>query len=351
MLAIRNGKRIVMALAAMGSAATAGYVVQNGATLPFADRAGAPPPADKAVLVGAVPVPALPDLPPAEVTRAVPRPLVVPPAGPEREAPALPVPAIDEEPVVIARAELGPDIGLPVPAPAPAPAAVAQDGCEVGFTAMASPAAMVDLTLEAPCYANRVVDITHAGLRFTEITDRNGLVQVAVPAMEEEARFTVTFPDGRRESVDALMLTLAGYKRVALAWKGDAGFDLHALEDGAGYGDEGHVWSQKPGAPDRAVFGNGGFATRLGNLPMGFVAVIYTYPAHLDDSRPPPEISIEAEVKATNCGTTISATYLEAVPGRSPMASDLTMAVPGCDAAGEFLVLKNPGPDPRIAGN
>ncbi|HGG06203.1 MAG TPA: hypothetical protein ENK28_12160 [Aliiroseovarius sp.] len=223
--------------------------------------------------------------------------------------------------------------------------------CEAGFTAMAAPGAMVDLTLEAPCYAGQVVDIFHAGLRFTERLDQNGIMQLNVPAMEEDAFFNALFKDGRTESTDILMLTASDYQRVALAWQGLDGFELYALENGADYGEAGHVGSATPYSPERGTAGEGGFLNRFGQGENGYYAAIYSYPIRLTDTGRLPEISIEAEVLDSNCSREINATMIRKSATGTLETSPLVIAVPGCNAIGEYLVLKNLPQNQRIAGN
>ncbi|MCP5038543.1 MAG: hypothetical protein GY945_13200 [Rhodobacteraceae bacterium] len=223
--------------------------------------------------------------------------------------------------------------------------------CEAGFTAMAAPGAMVDLTLEAPCYGGQMVEIFHSGMRFTERMDAAGLMQITVPAMEEDAFFNALFTDGRTESTDVLMLTVSDYQRVALFWKGEAGFELYALENGALYGEEGHVSSATPYGPDRGLSGQGGFLTRLGQSSSGYQVAVYSYPAMLTDTDPMPEISVEAEVLLGNCESEISATLLRSSDTGALETAPLFIAVPSCEAVGEYLVLKNLPQSQRIATN
>ncbi len=221
--------------------------------------------------------------------------------------------------------------------------------CEAGFTAMAAPGAMVDLTLEAPCYAGQVVDIFHAGMRFSSRLDQSGLMQASVPALEEDAFFNAMFTDGHIESTNILMLTASDYQRVALFWQGETGFTLYALENNALYGSAGHVSVTSPFSPAYSIAEARGFLTKLGQIEQGYSAIIYSYPAMLTDSGAGPEISIQAEVLAGTCDSKIMATILRSNGMSTLEALPLTMAVPGCDAVGEYLVLKNLPQSLRIA--
>lgn len=223
--------------------------------------------------------------------------------------------------------------------------------CETGFTAMAARGAMVDLTLEAPCYAGQMIDIFHSGMRFTDSLDADGLLQVSIPAMEEDAFFNALFTDGHTESTDILMLTVSDYNRVALFWKGNAGFNLYALENGALYGESGHVSVETPYSPARGVTGEGGFLAQLGQSITGYHTAIYSYPALLADTGPLPEVSIEVQIIEGNCDSEISATLMQNTRMDTLENVPLVMAVPDCSTIGEYLVLKNLPQDLRIAVN
>jgi hypothetical protein len=209
----------------------------------------------------------------------------------------------------------------------------------------------VFLSLEAPCNSGETVQFDHAGLKFSEQLDTQGGLVVLVPAMTESANFSVTFDDGRHKIVSATVPDLADFERLALVWQGGTGLQLHALENGAFYGDAGHVWAESPSLPANAVSGQGGFVSVLGGSASGYAADVYTFPLSLMREGASPEVSIEAQVAETTCGTEIEGTILHANPGSAPDVSDLAMSVPGCDAVGEYLVLKNLPQHLRIAAN
>ncbi len=275
-----------------------------------------------------------------EVTRAAAQPVLLMPGI----TPALPAP----DSLTPVSAELAEPLADAGPAPQ---IAAAPPECEVGFTANAAPGAMVELTLEAPCYAGQNVDIFHAGTRFTTLLDDRGLMQVAVPALEEDAFFNALFADGRTEATDILMLTAQDYQRHALFWKGETGFALYALENGAEYGAPGMVSAEQPYDPQRAIAGEGGFFSVLGADSGAYQTVVYSWPTRLGDSGPAPEINIEAEVLESTCGREITATLLNTAQDGAAKTAPLFMNVPGCEAVGQYLVLKNPTLPVRIAAN
>lgn len=219
--------------------------------------------------------------------------------------------------------------------------------CDVDLRATSAPGAMVDVLMFAPCAAKEEVEFDHAGLRFTETLDHQGKINIEFPAMTTNVELVVTL-GGEKFVADTTVSDMADYDRVALVWKGGTGLQLHALENGAFYGESGHVWAETPGTPDRAWNGEGGFLTVLGSTSGGYAADVYTYPASILSA---PAISIEAQVLETTCKQAVVGEYLRSSVTDEPKVTDVGMVVPDCDAVGEYLVLKNLPQDLTIARN
>jgi hypothetical protein len=64
-----------------------------------------------------------------------------------------------------------------------------------------------------------------------------------------------------------------------------------------------------------------------------------------------PAISIETQVSEDTCGTKISGHYLRSGAADGLTDVEVGMAVPDCDAIGEYLVLKNLPQELTIARN
>jgi hypothetical protein len=133
------------------------------------------------------------------------------------------------------------------------------------------------------------------------------------------------------------------YDRVVVQWRGEAGIQVHAREDGADYGEAGHVWSGAARDVSAVAKGEGGFLTVLGDpdLPNPMQAEVYTFPSAFTESAKDVKLSVEAEVTDRNCGKEIRARAFQYDAGRNVSTQDLTLSVPGCDAVGSFLVLNN----------
>lgn len=232
-----------------------------------------------------------------------------------------------------------------------APATTPEANCDISFNAEPADAALVALSFEAPCHSGEDVGFEHGDLRFSEQLGPDGSVMVLVPVMTKNAIFTARLGDGRNASTEIHVPDFASYERIAVVWKGATGLQLHALENGVGYGEPGHVWAEQPGTTEMAIQGAGGFVSVLGSSANGYAADVYTYPAGLMADDLGPEISIEAQVMENTCGTRIAGTILRSNANGAPKAENLSMSVPDCDAVGEYLVLKNLPQELKLARN
>ena len=240
-------------------------------------------------------------------------------------------------PLLLAAAEADQVTGLVEEA---APAAM-EPACAPVLSAATAPGAMVELSLTAPCFPATAVTIHHQGMIFGAVTDADGLTNLSVPALSELAVFFADF-GGFGAGASASVPDIAGFERAVLQWQGDANLGLHALENGAGYGTPGHVSAAAPGDVGRALSAEGGFLVRLGDAaaPQALFAEVYTFPG-TGLSRAGVALNVEAAITEASCGRRVSAQTIQITPGEAIAARDLDMTLPGCAAAGEFLVLSN----------
>lgn len=223
--------------------------------------------------------------------------------------------------------------------------------CEITAQSLPVNAAMIDLVLNAPCLPNERVTVHHRGMMFTETTSAEGTLNTTIPALDENALVIFAFSNGDGAVTQVQVPELNQYTRTAVQWKVDAGFEMHAREFGADYGDAGHVWKDAARGPD-AVNDAQGFMTRLGDssIAESLLAEVYTFPIAATAQEGLVDLSIEAEVTAMNCGQEIEAQSFEVLDG-DVKTNDLTLAVPDCDAKGSFLVLNNLVEDLKVASN
>jgi hypothetical protein len=259
---------------------------------------------------------------------------------------------LPEQPVTRAAFEPANDAETPVgdlPQEEPTP----EFSCEFDLVATPGAAAMVTLELEAPCMVNERFTLHHNGLMFTAVTDADGMSRLTVPALAQNSVFIVAFPNGEGAVVNAEVSSVEYYDRYIVQWQGQSGLQVHALEYGADYGEAGHVWADAARGMGIAARGEGGFITRLGpsDAQDARMAEVYTFPTLTAQQDGEIDLSIEAEVTRANCGRDIEAQSMRISGTEAAVASDLVLAMPECDAVGDFLVLKNMFNDLKIARN
>ena len=243
-----------------------------------------------------------------------------------------------------------PVAGAVIPAE-PTQTAPANSDCTVIAKAVPAAMASIDLDVSAPCYGGERVTVHHKGMMFTDVTDANGGLSLTVPVLSEKAVFIIAFANGKGAVTQAHVPSLADYDRIVLQWSGNNGFQIHAREFGAAYGEEGHIWSGS------AIDANGasghGIVVRLGfeDTIEPQMAEVYTFPSGTTSRKGAVALSIEAEVTKANCDRDIAAQSLELRSGSELRTRDLTLSVPNCGAVGDFLVLNNLVEDLKIASN
>ena len=223
--------------------------------------------------------------------------------------------------------------------------------CDMAAEARPIAAAMVQLSLDASCLPNERVTIHHNGMIFTQTTSAAGTLDITVPALAQDAVFIMAFSNGEGAVAQAIVEELVDFDRMVLQWKGDSGFEIHAREFGADYGDSGHIWQGAPGDVVDAVMGDNGFITRHGDVeaPEALIAEVYSFPIKATNNEGIVDLTVEAEVKNTNCGLEIEAQALQVSDGGDMKTRNLTLSVPDCDATGNFLVLNNLLADLKVA--
>lgn len=229
----------------------------------------------------------------------------------------------------------------------------ADKNCEIKAVTRPIAAAMVDLSLVAPCHPNALITVHHNGMVFSETTSDTGHLALQIPALTQEAVFIIAFSTGEGMVASTTVDELADFDRAVLQWKGPAGFEIHAREFGADYGSDGHRWTQAPGDVAKAVAGESGVLTRHGNSTTAdpLLAEIYTYPRHTNGQSGDVILTVEAAVTEANCGVEVEAQTLEIQPDGTVRSRSLILPVPSCDSVGSFLVLNNLLQNLKVAAN
>ncbi|MEP4196327.1 MAG: hypothetical protein ABJL99_11910 [Aliishimia sp.] len=229
---------------------------------------------------------------------------------------------------------------------------IVEQTCDISAAAAPAIAATVSLVLSAPCHASERVTVHHNGMFFTDQTSPSGSLALTVPGLAKKAVYIFAFSDGKGAIAQTAVSDLETYKRVVLQWRGTAGFELHAREFGAEYGSTGHVWRNAEAMDlDLLTQGKNGYLHSLGRLDIEepHIAEIYTFPATISGRNGHVDLSIEAEITASNCGLEIEAQTLEFDAVSGLHTQDLTLAMPSCDTIGDYLVLNNVLEDMKVA--
>lgn len=255
-----------------------------------------------------------------------------PAAVPSIPKPALPAAALAATP------QPASVVTLPVP-PVPQPVVIA-DACPVTLDLMADPGAMIGVTLLAPCAPNARVVVQHGGLAITARTSLTGTMFLSIPALAADGAVEVIFADRPSVTADVALDDLTDLRRFAVQWQADDAFQLYGYEGGTA------VSAASSGTvPLTGLSGASGFLTRLGDAGVEnpLLAEVYTYPA-----RTPANVVVEAAVTPATCGRELLGETLMSQAGKVTV-TDLSLAMPECDAVGDFLVLKNLVPDLTLA--
>ncbi|WP_420004569.1 hypothetical protein [Arenibacterium sp. LLYu02] len=233
------------------------------------------------------------------------------------------------------------------PATVPLTQPTTSASCAQTLTVTARPGAMLGVDVLAPCHAGERFSLHHGGIIITETIGAQGTFAMEIPALAYRSIVIVDFATGADLDGYAVVPDVDTVDRIVLQWQGELGFELHALEFGATYGEPGHVWGQS--APELGV----GQMTILGDrsqLAPSLVEVYSIPRSKMMGAASPVEISIEAEITSANCDRHLDAQLIEHREGHL-QTRDLTIEMPDCSAAGDFLVLNNLVESLKIATN
>lgn len=223
--------------------------------------------------------------------------------------------------------------------------------CTPTMSAEVGRAAMVTLSIEAPCNTDTRGTLHHQGMMFTFLTDSEGDAVLTVPALAQVAVFIADISNGEGAMSMVDVPDMAMYDRAVLQWQGATGLELHAREFGANYGEDGHVWHDASREMTVSIENGEGFLVQLGDAAAeeALMAEVYTFPSGATAQEGNVRLSAEVEITDQNCGRNIAAQSLQIGPEKDTSALDLTLTLPACDATGDFLVLQNMFEDLRLA--
>jgi hypothetical protein len=213
--------------------------------------------------------------------------------------------------------------------------------CNMLIAGSAQAGGMAALVVDAPCLAGRDLTIAQGDMGFTATMPAAGVLTITIPAMSGHATFTATAEDGASIGLDMDFPELAGMRRVALGWSGETGLSLEAHETTAGGGAE--VWRY---APHSQVPLEGGYVMALGST-HGRQLEIYTFPQDAAQV----DLTVEASVGPQTCDRVVRGQTFTVGDDGAVAAKDLSVALPACDLAGDFLELPDLYPQAALAAN
>lgn len=217
-------------------------------------------------------------------------------------------------------------------------AAQAPAECMTALVVTSEAAAMLEVTLFAPCEAGKTVSVSHGPLRLAAALDANGQIAMALPALAPQAEVSVSFPDGHTVTDRTDVPDFSQFSRLILQWDGAARADLNAYSGGAAWGEDGHIHADSP------VLASAGFVTALGGAD-GQQARIFTYPAGRAPGDPAVQVEAEVAVSEANCGRPFEA-RVYTIRAEAPVGHRaMRVEMPPCDGTGGFVLLQDILPD------
>ncbi|MEJ8562203.1 hypothetical protein QTO30_13845 [Yoonia sp. GPGPB17] len=238
-----------------------------------------------------------------------------------------------------------PEIGMIMASPAP--------GCDTMLSAAREPAAMVALSLSAPCAEEQVFAVSHSGMQVAANTDSQGNAIVRIPALVTNAEFKVTFDNILQATTQIFVPELRQYDRAVLQWMTSDNMRLHALENGAQIGDPGHVWSASLHSPQDTREGKNGFVVYVGDASaeIPYQAEIYTFPEGQMNRDGGVDLRVGVTVTEQNCGREIDAMTIQTNAGQTLIKSEIAAQMPSCAQVGEVVFLRDKFSDLTIVSN
>ena len=226
-------------------------------------------------------------------------------------------------------------------------------GCDTVLSASREPAAIVALSVAAPCNGEQSFQVFHSGMRITANTDRQGNATVRIPALVPDAKFKVSFDNILKATTEIFVPELRQYDRAVLQWMTDNNMRLHALENGAQIGDPGHVWSASFHTAEDTRAGRNGFVVYLGDAEaeIPYQAEVYTFPEGQMNRDGGVDLLVGVTVTAANCGREVDAMTIQTSAGQTLTKIEMSAKMPACDQIGQVAMLQDKFSDLTIVSN
>ena len=225
--------------------------------------------------------------------------------------------------------------------------------CDTSLEVTPMDEGQVALRLEANCITKERIVVWQDGLRFAARTSAVGVFEASIPAFRENTRFRVEFANGTSVEAGATVPGADAFDRVALLWSGTDNLSIHAFEFGATRGEAGHIHRTRPGPVARSSGTESGRIQRFGDpdVDAPLIAEVYSFPSGRAMKSGVVRLMVEVEVTPFSCGKTLDAEAIQTEAEGGLRSVALALDMPGCEAVGDILVLKNVLRDLRIARN
>jgi len=215
-----------------------------------------------------------------------------------------------------------------------------QMDCSLGLSAKSLRGARIQLDVKAPCHKSKVITITHAGLRFSEIVDNKGEITITIPVLSDPANIKVSFADGASKSISTPVKGLSSLQRTGIAWSGQANLQLNANEQFFDSSHNKQLTKLNARSYKKSYLQGGGYLTVLGNndVENGKFVQIYSVES-------PNAAFVDFKVVLANpshlCGTGFSINTVRYAANLGTQITSKNVSVKNCSADKQSIVLKN----------
>ncbi|MBL4750621.1 MAG: hypothetical protein JKX71_08615 [Amylibacter sp.] len=216
----------------------------------------------------------------------------------------------------------------------------AEMDCALKLTAKSLRGARVQLAVIAPCHKNKIITITHAGLRFNEILDDKGMITIIIPVLSDPATIEVSFADGASKSISAPAKDLSSLQRSGIAWVGQADLQLHVDERYIKASKNTQITAQNTRSYKQSYLQGSGYITTLGNTDVESGAFVQIYSIE-NLTGVFVDFNVVLHTKSRGCNTPLMINTVRYSTVLGAQISRKNIPIANCSAQKGKIVLKN----------
>jgi len=215
-----------------------------------------------------------------------------------------------------------------------------QVDCSLRLSAKSLRGARIQFGLIAPCHKNKVATIIHADLRFNEIVDNSGQINIIIPALSDPANIEVSFADGTSKFISTSVKGLSSIQRTIIAWAGQKAIQLKVDETTYDNSQDKQISAQNARSYKESYLNGGGYLVSLGNIIIEGGNFIEVY--SIDN---PNGIFIDFSIVLDNpnnsCGGRFSLDTVQYTADMGAQSASNNILIRNCSTKNESIVLKN----------